>query len=389
MRNSYLFKNSYLYPATLLSAVLFGLFSCTKSVSGTDNNQVVETPYSIIFSDTSGAVYKSNDGKTFTNIFVADGTPCRAICSQNGNIFIIKNNLYVSSNNGANFSVGNNFVASVTCPDIFGNVTGLNESMIINIPDWYRTYVVSSDPSGANFFGQSLSISGGVYGSWGDYEAVWDTFPGGIGIYLPIQFISYTRLKNGVLCALGLDAPVPADYRNYIYRNFYKIDTPNRDPWMEVTAGANGASRNMSGTPLPGSSFFTLGHYNNRLIAIDGRGQDGAYYSDDTGRTWVQYPGIPTNLPLLSVCSPFDQTSLIGTSNGLYQLNNSTGAFQLNNNGLTNGIRVAGIAYKENVFKSGSTKQFVYLATNKGIYQSQDGGNTWVMTIPGNFTTIY
>jgi len=375
-----------LYIVGILLMAIIGFNSCTKNNGGIDNNQIIETPYSLFFSDSAGAVYNSNDGKAYTNIFPADGRPCRAICSQESNIFIVKTNLYTSFNNGLNFSVGNNEVDSLTTTDCNNITVGLNESMIINIPNWYRTYIASNNPAPQNYFGQEFSFSGGGYGTWANFDATFDTFPGHIG-NLGFQMISYTQLSNGILCALGIQPPVSSPYN---YRNFYKVDTETyATPWEEVTGDILGAPRNQTGSPLPTNGFFTLGHYNERLIAIDSKCNNGAYYSDDTGRTWIQYPGIPPNTSLLSICSPFEETCLIGSAAGLYVLNNNTGTFQLNTNGLTADLRVSGITYKENVYKTGTSQKFVYLATNKGIYQSTDGGNNFILTIPGNYTCIY
>jgi len=193
-------------------------------------------------------------------------------------------------------------------------------------------------------------------------------------------------------------------------RNFYRTKTTL---WSECTANPDSANWpnignpfNRSGIPLPHHQVFlspvvvdsdltahySLGHINNRLIAIDNKNcnANGAYYSDDSGRNWTQYQGLP-NKPLLCVSSPFDGISLIGTdSAGLYVLNTNTNVWQQQNtNGLGRNLIVRNIAFKENLFKNGTVQKYVYLATNVGIYQSIDGGNNWTLTIPGNFVAVY
>ena len=68
-----------LYFTIIFLVAISGVFkSCTKSVSGINNDRVVETPYSLFFSDTAGALYSSNDGKTVrATLFKADGFPSR------------------------------------------------------------------------------------------------------------------------------------------------------------------------------------------------------------------------------------------------------------------------------------------------------------------------
>ena len=63
----------------LLAAIWAGFYSCKKSISGISNNQVVETPFSLYFSDSSGGLYSSNDGKNIRQtLFKADGYPSKA-----------------------------------------------------------------------------------------------------------------------------------------------------------------------------------------------------------------------------------------------------------------------------------------------------------------------
>ena len=386
-------KSSLYLSIGILLAVFTGIYSCTK-VNGIDNNKIIETPYSLYFGDTSGAVYNSNDGKTYTTVFQADGYPCKAICTSYSNIILVKNNLYVSTNNGINFNIGYDAITIDTSRDCNNYPIGLNQSMILNVPDWYRLYLASDSFNTQNPLGMAVTTGGGVAGYWG-FDKSYDTSgyaegtAGGYGT-LPATMISFTRLKNGVVCALGLNGSAPAAFSSpYTYKNYYRGVTLHNHYWEETTAGVFGAPRNMTGSPLPSLGFFTLGHYNNRLIAIDSKCTYGAYYSDDTGRTWIAYSGIPANTSLISIASPFEETCLIGSSNGLYILNLNTGSFQQVTNGLTSGLIVRSIAFKENIYKSGNTQKYVFLATNKGIYQSMDGGSTWLRTIPGNFTAIY
>ena len=91
MRKSHLY---FTITIGLLVAVITSLHSC-KKVNGIDNDQVVETPFSLYFSDTAGAVWNSTDGKTKNQIFEYDNYPCRAICVSYNNILLIKKNLYI------------------------------------------------------------------------------------------------------------------------------------------------------------------------------------------------------------------------------------------------------------------------------------------------------
>lgn len=402
-------RKSFLYLSLgFVAAAMVSIYSCVKKVNGINNDQVIETPYGLFFSDTAGTLYVTNDGKTVKTIFKADGFPCRAICTDDGNVLWVKKNLYISTN-GRNFNHAYDSVTSYDFKACNGKWLNLNQSMIIDIPDWEQSFTCSDYPTTTeNYLGVvSNTRRGGILGYWWPELPDTPVFTGDpvpFGSYgtppYTIRVTSFTLLKNGVLCAY--------DGRNN--RNFFRTKTTL---WNECTAnpehGAEpgvGDPANFSGTPLPHriplgfgftapvdtTAFYSLGHYNNRLIAIDNINcnSNGAYYSDDTGRTWKPYSGLP-NKPLLCIASPFEEICLIGTdSAGLYVLNNNTGMWQLQqNNGLEKNIIVRNIAFKENIYKNGSRKKFVYLATNKGIYQSTDNGNYWTLTIPGNYVAVY
>jgi hypothetical protein len=61
----------------------------------------------------------------------------------------------------------------------------------------------------------------------------------------------------------------------------------------------------------------------------------------------------------------------------------------VNNHGLGTNITVRNIIAKERTYKNGVKEQYVYIATDQGIYQSKDGGVNWVRTIAGNYVTVY
>lgn len=383
-----------------VTALLTGLYSC-KKVNGINNNTVIETPYSLYFSDTSGILYNSNDGISRTTIFPADGAPSRALCVSGNNILWAKKLMLFSSNNGLNFNHSFDSLQSISRVACNGITFYLNQSMVIDMPDWNQVYSVSNvvhNPGAGilDYLGVEISNNHGVPGSWYS-DGSYDT-NGRVG-FLPVNMISYTRLANGVLAGLALNrnpAPVTGILDTVHCRNFYKTCGGDNCGWCEVTGSGIGAKGDTSGIPLPPTvtdtfpGFFTLGHYNNRLIAIDQTCHNGAWYSDDTGRRWFKYPGLPANTPLLCISSPFEQVCLIGTyGQGLYILNVNTQSFQQNNSGLGKNLIVRSITAKENIYKNTTKKRYIYLATNQGIYQSSDDGINWIMTIPGNYVSIY
>jgi len=417
-------KRLSLYYTLGLIALLLGVYSC-KKVNGINNNTVVETPYSLYFSDTSGTIFVSTDGVTIDHIvFPPDAKPTRSIVTSGNNILFAKNHLYYSSNNGQNFNLTydsltsssyfNNFTFGLPLPSSYavnGLPIDLNQSMLYNVSSWgNRVYATSYSQNVNNYLGLVYSDQNGYYATW-NMEASYDTNaigqPATIGV-LPVRMTSLTQLVNGYLCGLAYEPTsviAPSTLTNHIryVRNFYKTAKTGSisTSWREVTSNPDNVTSIFqgsvgSGNPLPphlgtpDTSFFTLGHYNNRLIAIDQKGEYGAWYSDDFGANWSQYTGLPANVPLLCISAPFEEVCLIGTdSAGLYILNANTGIWQQNNNGVTKNLIVRNIAFKENIYKNGTVSKYIYLATNKGIFQSTDGGHNWIMTIAGNYVGVY
>ncbi|MBC7554819.1 MAG: hypothetical protein H7257_12670 [Taibaiella sp.] len=352
--------------AATLSLATIGLLAGCKKSNTINNSQVVATPYSLYFTDSSGALYNSTDGKSAKVVFASDGQPTRAIVTINENLLWIKPSIYLSSNSGRNFNYAYDSLTSVPMVTNTGRAFNLNQSMVANVPAWNHVYVVSDNPSPENFFGMAGNERDGILGEW--YPENWyDTDQ--IVFTYQMTITSFTLLKDNILIA----------YDAIHNRVFSRNALPNR--WKESQQRAG-----LPGTP----AFFSLGHYNHRVIAIDNFGASGAYFSDDTGKTWTSFTGLPAGRPLMCVASPFEEVCLVGTdSAGVYILNTNTNTFQPSNTGLAANTIVRNIAFKENIYKNGTKKQFVYLATNKGIYQSTDKGNSWVKTISGNFINIY
>ncbi len=399
-------KSMHYIKILVVAAMVTVLYSNCKKPSGIDNGNVIETPYSLYFVDTQGAVYKTNDGMAFNKVFNPDGFPAKAIITSGEAVLLCKNNIYSSIDNGHNFNHAYDSLQSVAnLPGMSYALNNLpidcNQSMIIEVPGDSKSpsfvYACTDAPNTggtSNYLGVAYNNNHGLRPNW-SLDNGYDTTPGNMAP-LPVKMVSFMLMKNGTLVGLALNDNTAAGGLTS-FRNF--INTTPLDPttiWQEKTGSLVNATLTTEDTTLPPNAifpsygFFTLGRYNDRLIAIDQRGACGAWYSDDLGRKWKQFAGLPANVPLLCVSSPFDEVSLIGTyGDGLYIYNQSTGSWQRNNSGLGTNITVRGISYKSNYYKNGTTKNYIYLATNLGIYQSTDMGLHWTRTIPGNFKNIF
>lgn len=339
MRNS----KVYLLPLLLFTAIAGTLVGsgCRKE-NGIDNNNVIRTPYGVYFSDKLGALYGTNDGKSYKTVFPTDGYTPRAICTSGPNILWVKANLHVSADNGLNFNPARiNSSSFVTPPP------GLRfSSMMLDVPKQGRVYVATSTSS----TGVAVSPDNGL---------TWQTenIPG------PVQ--SFTQLKNGNLYAIDNSGA-----------NIFE-KTAQLSPWTQVTVAA----------PLPVGSY-QLSHINNVLVAADVTGTNGIWYSNNNGVNWDQYLGMPTNQEIYSVYAPFDQVVLAGCdSAGVFRLSGNT--FVPSNNGLVPFTKVYGIVGKQDMYKNDKIIQYVYIATNNGLFRSEDLGQNWTLVRAGDFRAIY
>lgn len=341
-------KCYFLYIAifTLAIGAFFGT-GC-KKFDGIDNNKVVRTPYGLYFSDNLGSLYNTNDGKAFKFVFPGDGVASRTLVVSGDNIIIAKYNVklfpdatvFVSADAGLNFN-----------PRAYsGAPNAVWQSMMLDVPSHDRVYLASTKGQGVEF-----SQDHGV--TW-EPDISFES-PG------PTTIESFAQLNNGKLYALDNNGP-------HIYERATKVAQ-----WKEVTMT----------TALPNGGRYYLAHFNDALIAASYNG-GGVYSSTDGGVTWVQYGGIPSGQKILSAGGPLDQVLLAGTdSAGIYRLVGDS--FQPSNNGLLQNTSVYSIVGKQETFKNNVVRQFVYIATSKGLYRSEDLGKNWTAVRPGDMRLAY
>jgi len=368
-------KINFLLSVAALSLLTGALQSCKKS-DGIVNNNVISTPYSLFFADTAGALFNTNDGINIKkSLFPTDGYPSRAICYSNSTLLWVKRNIYYSNNNATNFNAANIVLNAFDgLPTFTVADSAFNQTVILYAANEKKVYLAVDDnmtriyPSANYGMGLAYSNNDGNPKSW-IIDTAYDNGISGVKIN------TLTQLKNNMIFA----------YDPQTNRIFHKLTTfTDADSgWHETLAGAN---------PLPTPNAFTLAHFNNMLVAVDYKFKQGAFYSTDLGANWSRFNGLPANRNLYYASSPFDQVLLVGTDSfGVYKLStDDLTMFKASNIGLDNFTSVHSIAAKENIYKNNSiATQFIYLATDKGIFRSQDLGESWIKVQPGNFISIY
>ncbi|PZF72985.1 WD40/YVTN/BNR-like repeat-containing protein [Taibaiella soli] len=344
MRKAYRF-----YKLAILALVVIGIQSCHKK-NGIDNDSVIKKPYGLYIGDEQGALWNTNTGDSIKLIFPPDGYPDRSIITSGNNLLFVKSNTHLSLNDGGNFNPTDSSVTK----------RGMWQSIMLDVPDHGRVYLASEG------YSNNHPTNGIVYSENNGKTWIIDTM-----VYNDTMQIrattSLTQLQNGLLFA-------HSNVDGYLYARVSK----NAD-WIRI---------NPIGLPTSSSTYYYLSHMGNTLLLTDYSGSQGVWHSEDSGVIWKKYGGTLPNVPLYATYAPYDQDLFVGTKGyGVYRLVN--GNFVPANNGLAHNTSVRAIAGKDDVYKNDVTKQYYYLATSDGLYRSEDNGQNWIQTIPGDFSTLY
>lgn len=338
-------SNSIVHRLAVLALFALVMQSCGKRTNGIDNNQVITKPYSLYVADTNGGIWNTNDGINYKKlVYSGGGLPTRSIVTADSNILFMG---YIGAYYSPDFD--GDYTFNVATSNV--NPFAYGQSSMLTARSFKRVFLAGSNPGGVLY-----SDSSGKVNTWKP-----DTSPALSGATVS----SYTQLKGGTV--IGYDD---------VNKSAYSLANTSVT-WSVYGAGA-----------LPATGNFFISHFNDDVVAADVTGVNGVYYSR-AGGSWTAYTGIPANTPVLCANAPFEQTLLIGTNGGgVFRLQTSTNTFVAKNNGLHDDIIVTGIVGKEDVYKNGAVKQYVYLSTNKGVYVSYDLGENWVRIKTGNFVAI-
>jgi hypothetical protein len=339
---------SYIYKLAVVVLFALGVHGCKKAENNINNNQIIIKPYSLFAVDSFGRMERTNDGKLWDRVAENGGNAGRAIATSGNNIIWVMDDQFaaVSANNENQFNGIKHFWPN---PD-----KACNQSMILNVPAHGRIYMAGNDGHGIIY-----SDTNGRRGTWFVDNAFDAAAP-------------FSRITSLAILANGRMAAY-----DYVGGLLFMKNGRN-DFWYQVTV-----------SDLPTGGKFFLTSFNNKLVMADSTGVNGVWYSDNEGRNWAKYSGIPDGAYINCMRSAFGQVLLVGTAQyGIFSVTNGT-QFKPVNNGLTSGANVRNITAKDDIYKNEQVVQYIYAATDKGIFRSIDLGQNWIMVKPGNYVLIY
>lgn len=356
------FNKAYIIGCGAL--VVASLVGCQTRTENIVNLNVITKPYSLQFSDTSGEIYSTNDGELIYPLRTSGTGPIEALGTTGNSRLMVptsKSFLFVDD---AGEGQNTNF------NPVYGNInsSAFGNSMFINLPGYVdsgavvkdRIYIASSEGRGI---------------AYNDYNAqkdsVWFLVPDDA---LPASgsITSFAKLDNGTVIA---------------------FDDVSRKVYRKPDLGTKWQAAKSTGLPSAGAGRMYIVNQANNILAIKtGDATDNNIWrSTDGGDNFSMLPALGVD-DMTCAIAAFDKVIVAGTrENGIFRLSGQN-KWEQSTNGLVEGIRINAITYKTNKFKGEKEGQYIFIATNKGVFRSDDLGQSWINmespSITGVFTTI-
>lgn len=322
------------YLVLLCSTVLF--FTACEKYNQIDNTGIIRTPYVLYTGGLDGQIHKTNDANYFTKLSAISPFPIRQIITADTNILVLRKDCYVSDDNGLAFNKTN-----TNCLDFYDEFYS-----------YFRPNQMCYDESEQKVY---LCTKGGLLES-ADFGKTFGPSPlGGT----PISVIED---DNGDLYAIENSATISKR-------------TAGVGGWGLVAPGAS---------PLSPGNHFYLSSFNGNLIATDYEGTAGVFESSNGGADWTKLGGVSgSGKHILFTNQPEGTSDLFmgRDSSGLFKLVN--GNFESSSAGIPWYAKVGFVEAKRIVYRTGETKEYLFCATDVGLYVSESGGDDWSIARPG------
>jgi hypothetical protein len=325
-----------------LAVTVMGVFGC-KKLNTIDNSGTIKQPYVLYIGGLLGNLQKTNDAENFDTPFYGDGSYTYDVIVADTNIIHVKSNIHVANTNKPKY-------APFTVPNYIVRFTNtLSEKYVNN---------TLYDATNKNVYVLVTGNKGIAVGTQNGKSFADDP---NVAIANQLAATSITQLANKNIYIRTLNNKI-----------FVRNGGLLTNTWSEVL------SVNNDTIPyLKKSSVWILGSVDNRLVAVHKLGQDTAMYSDNGGVNWFPLAGLPDSVTTQCVKTCVLNNKLyVGTdSAGLWRLDGTT--FVKSSNGLPATARIFDIVSKRNVYRTDVSKDYYFLATDKGLFISDFNATQW------------
>lgn len=332
--------------------LVMAITSCQK-YNNIDNGGTVKVPYTLYIGGYYGTMHKTNDGLYYNTLFHTDNSIVRQVLVADSVVCNLKRNFYYSSDDGKFFQM--------SCDHCILPIDSFNNYYFPNnaIYDFTDKNIYLTTRTGMEF---STNL--------GRTFSPMVTWAGGTTVPSATDTItSITQMKNGACYAI-VDSVLQ-----------YKKDPGGQ--WTQVLQdGTSDLPRNR-----PDAKWY-VSHAGDTLIAIDFTGKFGVYYSLDLGQVWTPCTGNPKTRKILFGNQAFGNGYFyIGyDSAGMYRLTGA--AFSKVSTGIPWYAKVGCAEGKNIQYRTDVIKNYMYAATDKGLYWSKDNGLNWELVRVGAFSTL-
>jgi hypothetical protein len=334
--------------AIIVCAAAITAFSSCDKYSQIDSSNTIKHPYVVHAGGLLGMVARTNNAQVYDYIFQDDKSYSKGICTYEKNIFHFRNHIYRADGSKPNYA-----------PIKQGNFFTINRVLLNNDNGHcLNPYVVDS-------------IHGDVYvctnsglvlsGKKGTDPFIVDPAPGSMALTTSI-----VQLSNGSLYAFNCQGTP----------RFFKRDQPT-----PITNGVQAWQT----LPDPGAltsgnnEYWMLASQGSRLWAVEKRGNVFPHFSNDGGTTWSAVPGLPDSVVItMAKGTNLNKGFFVACDSlGVYRYDQGNNKFEFSSGNLPKYIRVFDITSKRNIYRSDKSKDFYFIATNMGLYMSDNDGYDW------------
>jgi hypothetical protein len=336
-----------------LAVITIGMFGC-KKLNTIDNSGTIKHPYVLYIGGFFGNLQKTNDATNFETPFANDGSLSFDVIVADTNIIHVRNKIHVANSNKPQYA-----------PITAGNFTTIFNQVANPITDKYVN-VTLYDAINKNVYVITKEVAGNKGIVIGQNNG--KSFANDLNLNTVNQpyATTITQTKNGDIFVKGENKAPNTDQALYVRKGGILSNT-----WARVVPST------ITANELPKMNGWILGSVDDRLIAVNKYGYDTAMYSDNFGVDWFPLLGLPDSVTTQCVKTCVLNNKLyVGTdSAGLWRLDGTT--FVKSNNGLPAAARIFDIVSKRNIYRTDVSKDYYFLATDKGLFISEFNATQW------------